>query len=153
MEGGMREPAIFWCPGLIKPGVIMEMGTTMDLLPTFCKLAGVSLPKDRVYDGYDISPVLFNTGHSPREVVFYYRDTEVYAVRKGAYKAHFITKSEYGPDQPVVHNTPLLYNLNVDPSEKFDVAGQHPEVINEIRKVLEEHRKTVVPVLNQLERY
>ncbi len=153
LEGGMREPGIFWCPGLIKPGVIMELGTTLDLLPTFCKLAGVKLPDDRAYDGYDISPVLLGTGHSPRDVVFYYRDTEIFAVRKGPYKAHFKTQSEYGTDQPVAHEPPLLYNLNVDPSEKFDVAAQHPEVIAEIRKIMEAHRQTIVPVVNQLERY
>ncbi|MBN1789082.1 MAG: sulfatase [Bacteroidales bacterium] len=151
-EGGMREPTIFWSPGLIKPGVIMEMGTTMDLLPTFCKLANVTLPNDRIYDGYDISPVILGTGHSLREVVYYYRDTEVFAVRKGAYKAHLITQSEYGPDKPVVQDPPLLYNLNVDPSEKFNVAKDHPEVIEEIKKILEAHKATLTPVENQLEK-
>ena len=46
-----------WWPGKIKPAVVMDMGTTMDLLPTFCALSGTSLPQDRVYDGYDISPL------------------------------------------------------------------------------------------------
>ena len=151
-EGGMREPGIFWWPGKIKPGVVMELGATMDLLPTFCSLAGINLPADRVYDGYDISPVLFDTGKSPRDVVFYYRDTEIYAVRKGAYKAHFITKSEYGNDPAVIHNPPLLYNLNIDPSEKYDVANEHPEIIDEIKQILEQHLSTVVPVENQLEK-
>ncbi len=151
-EGGMREPTIFWSPGLIKPGVIMELGTTMDLLPTFCKLANITLPNDRIYDGYDISPVILGTGHSPRDVVYYYRDTEVFAVRKGAYKAHLITQSEYGPDKPVVQDPPLLYNLNVDPSEKYNVAKEHPEVIEEIKKILEAHKATLTPVENQLEK-
>ena len=34
-EGGMREPTIFWWPGKIKPGVVMEIGTTMDLITYF----------------------------------------------------------------------------------------------------------------------
>jgi arylsulfatase A-like enzyme len=74
----------------------MDMATTMDLLPTFCKLSGTELPKDRVYDGYDISPILFGTGKSLRNVVFFYRGEQVYAIRKGDYKAHFITQNEYG---------------------------------------------------------
>jgi arylsulfatase A len=151
-EGGMREPAIFWCPGKIKPGVVMELGTTMDLLPTFCKLANSTLPNDRIYDGYDISPVILGTGPSPRDIVLYYRDTEVFAIRKGAYKAHFVTQSEYGQDKPLIQDPPLLFNLNVDPSEKYNVAADHPGVIAEIRKVLEEHRQKVVPVENQLEK-
>lgn len=152
-EGGMREPTVFWWPGKLKPGVVAELGATLDLLPTFCKLANVTLPDDRVYDGYDISPVITGTGKSPRDVVFYYRDTDVFAVRKGEYKAHFFTQSEYGNDERKPEDPPLLYNLNVDPSEKYNIAEQHPEVVDEIKKVLEKHRKTLFPVENQLEKY
>lgn len=151
-EGGMREPTIFWSPGKIKPGVVAELGTTMDLLPTFAKLANVQLPSDRVYDGYDIFPVLSGTGKSKRDVVFYYRGTDVFAVRKGAYKAHFITQPEYGSNVKTIQDPPLLYNLNVDPSEKYNIAEKHPEIIKEIKNVLAEHLETVVAVENQLEK-
>lgn len=151
-EGGMREPGIFWGPGKIKPGVVMDMATTLDLLPSFCSLANVNLPNDRIYDGYDISPVWNGTGKSPRNVVYYYRDTDIFAIRMGEYKAHFYTQPEYGSDVRVMHDPPLLYNVNVDPSEKYDIAKDHAEVIAEIRKVLEIHRKTVMPVENQLEK-
>lgn len=151
-EGGMREPTIFRWPGKLKPGVVAGLGSTLDLLPTFCKLANVTLPADRIYDGFDLLPVLTGTGKSAREVMFYYRDTEVFAVRKGDYKAHFITQSEYGSDERKVQEPPLLYNLNIDPSEKYNIADQHPEVISELKKILEEHQKTLVPVENQLEK-
>jgi len=152
-EGGMREPTVMWGPGLVKPGVVMDLGTTMDLLPTFCNLAGTKLPDDRVYDGYDLTQTIAGKAKSPRDEVIYYRGQKVYAVRKGAYKAHFITQSEYGPGGPETHEIPELYNLNVDPSEKYNVADQHPEVIAEIQQVLKEHLETVVPVENQLEKY
>ena len=87
-EGGMRVPTLLWWPGQIEPGVVMELGTTMDLFPTFCKLADIDLPDDRIYDGYDISPVMFGTGPSPRDIVYFYRGTQVFAIRKGSYKAH-----------------------------------------------------------------
>jgi arylsulfatase A-like enzyme len=165
-EGGMREPTIFWWPGKLETGTVMEMGTTMDLLPTFCSLSNTKLPDDRVYDGYDVSPLLFGTGKSTRDEVFYYRGQQVYAIRKGDYKAHFITQLEYGSrtahfytdpeveinDTPTVQATPLLYNLSIDPSEKYNIADKHPDVIAEIKKVLEEHQKSVVPVENQLEK-
>ena len=41
-EGGVRVPTIFWGPGRVKPGVISGLGSTLDLLPTFGKLAGYS---------------------------------------------------------------------------------------------------------------
>lgn len=151
-EGGMREPAIFWAPGVVKPQVVMELGATLDLLPTFCSLANIKLPVDRVYDGYDLSPVLTGTGEGPRDVIFYYRGTEIYALRKGAYKAHFITQGEYGGPAKTAHDPPLLFNLEVDPSEKTDIADQHPEVLLEMQKTLEEHRSTLTAVENQLEK-
>ena len=165
-EGGMREPTVFRWPGKLKSGVVMDMATTMDLLPTFSYLSGTKLPSDRVYDGYDISPVLFGTGKSPRNVVYYYRGEQVYAIRKGDFKAHFITQNEYGTqtahpitnppteikNSPTLHEIPLLYNLNIDPSEKFNIAEQHPEVIAEIRMVLEEHLAGIEQVENQLEK-
>jgi len=151
-EGGMREPAIFWWPGKIKPDVVTEIATTMDLLPTFCSLANIPVPDTRIYDGYDISPVIFGTGPGPRDFVLYYRDTEVFAVRKGAYKAHFITQSEYGTDKRIVHDPPLLYNLQTDPSEKYNIAEKFPEIIKEIKMILNDHISTLVPVENQLEK-
>ena len=84
--------------------------------------------------------------------MFYYRGTEVFAVRLGAYKAHFITQSEYGGEEPVAHDPPLLYDLNTDPSEKYDIAEQHPEIISQIKDLLIEHKKSVIPVENQLEK-
>ncbi|HUX56469.1 MAG TPA: hypothetical protein VMV77_05815 [Bacteroidales bacterium] len=124
----------------------------MDLLPAFCSLANVNLPNDRIFDGYDISPVMFGTGTNPRDFVFYYRGTQVYAIRKGEYKAHFITQPEYGSDTKTVQDLPELYNLNIDPSERFNIAEKHPEVIAEIKKILEEHLSTLIPVENQLEK-
>ena len=130
----------------------MELGTTMDLLPTFCRMANVELPGDRIYDGYDLFPVLSGTGESPRDVIYYYRGTQVYAIRKGAYKAHFITQGEYGGPSKTIHETPLLFNLEVDPSELINIADEHPEILLEIEKIREEHMASLVPVENQLEK-
>jgi len=152
-EGGMREPTVMWGPGLVKPGVVMDLGTTMDLLPTFCNMAGTKLPDDRIFDGYDLTKTITAGDKSPRDEVIYYRGQKVFAVRKGVYKAHFITQTEYGMGGPKELETPELYNLNIDPSEKYNIAEQHPEVIAEIKKVLEEHLASVVPVENQLEKY
>ena len=150
-EGGMREPALFWWPGRVKPGVVTDLGSLLDVLPTCVALAGGRLPADRVLDGVDLSPALLGTGPSPRQAMFFYRDTKLYAVRQGAYKAHFVTRSGYGPDKPVEHDPPLLFHLGEDPGERFNVAKDHPEVIAELRKLAAEHRAGVKPVPSQLE--
>ncbi len=149
-EGGMREPTIFWGPGLVKPGVVMGLGATMDVLPTFLNLAGVDLPADRVLDGSDLSRTLREGAPSPRRVVFYYRGTEIWAARQGPFKAHFKTRSGFGTDPAVVHDPPLLFHLEHDPSEKYDVADQYPEVIEQIRQAVDEQRRSVQPVPDQL---
>jgi len=149
-EGGMREPCIMWWPGRIKPGVVNGMGATMDLYTTILTLAGAAVPTDRVLDGFDISPALFGTGPSPRKTMFYYRGTKLYAVRKGPYKAHFFTKPAYGKGEEQKHDPPLLYHLGHDPSEKYDVAKDHPGVIEDIRKEIALHRANLTPGENQL---
>ena len=152
-EGGMREPTIFWWPGMINPGVVADMGSTMDLFPTACKLAGADLPADRIMDGVDLSPSLFNEGEGLRKTMFYYRRTELYAVRKDMYKAHFITESAYaGDDNLMHHNPPLLFHLGHDPSEKYNIAEDHPEIIADIMLEVERHQSELVIPESQLDR-
>lgn len=138
-EGGMREPTIFWQPGFIRPGVVSQMGSTLDLLPTFCSLAGIAVPRDRVLDGYDLSSALKGTGRSSRETMFYWRGSRLFAVRKGSFKAHLITQPEYGGEGAVLHDPPLLYNLDEDPSERFNVAEKNPQAVAELRRIAEQH--------------
>ena len=142
-EGGMREPCIFWAPGRIKPGIVTGIGTTMDLYTTFSQLAEVPIPDDRIVDGMDLSPVLFEGKESPRREMFYYRGGRLYAVRVGDYKAHFITQSGYEPEA-TEHDPPLLYNLNVDPSEKYDIAADHPDIIEMIKEEVRQHNEVLV---------
>jgi arylsulfatase A len=151
-EGGMRVPCLMWWPGTIRPAVIHDIGTTMDLYTTALKLAGAEIPTDRVIDGLDLRPVLYGKGRSPRDTMFYYRGTQLYAIRKGPYKAHFITRSAYGGDKPVRHETPELYHLGHDPSEKYNIAKDHPDVIAAIQKEVERHRSNLIPGEDQLAR-
>ncbi len=149
-EGGMREPTIFWWPGRVEPGVVMDMGSTMDLLPTACKLAGADIPSDRVIDGYDLRSVLFNREKSPRDHLVYYRGQQIYAIRKEAFKAHYITQTAYKGEKPVRHDPPVLHNLLHDPSEKYNIADKHPDVIEEINALREKHKASIKPVEDQL---
>ena len=148
-EGGMRVPGIAWWPGRIKPGVQRQMATTMDIFPTMAKLAGATLP-ERPLDGVDISPLLFDTGPVEREPFFYYRGATLYAARIGPWKAHFITRSAYGPDQPKTHEPPLLFHLGEDLGENWDRAKQHPELIERFRQAVARHRTMVQPATSQL---
>ena len=149
-DGGMREPAIFWWPGKIQPAVVHDVGSTMDVFTTCIKLAGGKVPADRVIDGLDLSPALLGTGPSPRQTMFFYHGTKLYAVRYGQFKAHFVTRSGYGNEKPQEHDPPLLFHLGHDPGEKFNVAADHPQVVAEIRKLADTHRAELKPGEPQL---
>lgn len=150
-EGGMREPGIFWGPGLIEPGLVSGLGSTMDLFTTFSILAGAKIPEDRIIDGYDLSETLLHGDPSPRNKLFYYRGIDLYAVRLGDYKAHFITQGEYGEfGKKEVHNPPILYNLSTDPEERFDIAHENSKIIKEINLLISEHKSKLVIGQDQL---
>ncbi len=150
-EGGMRVPTIFWSPERIDPGIITGLGSTMDLFTTFSTMAGVPVPEDRVMDGVDLTPVLYRQEYSKRNQVLYYRGTELCAVRLGDFKAHFVTQGAYGMFGPrEEHDPPLLFNLNHDPSEKYNIADEHPEVLEKIRLLVEEHEANLVRGEDQL---
>lgn len=152
-EGGVRVPAIFWWPGTIKPAVISDIGSTLDLLPTISELAGVQVPDDRIYDGFDLSPVLIEEEESPREEMFYYHGTRIFAARKGDFKLYFYKNNPRGyPERMEKLEYDQLFNLQHDPSERFNVADQYPEVIKEIEEMVQKHKATVEPVESQLEK-
>jgi len=151
-EGGIRVPALFRWPGTIAPGVVMDMGSVLDLLPTVCALTGARVPSGRVLDGFDLSAVLRGRGPGPRQDVYYYRESTLYALRHGRYKAHFFTRSEYGSDPEVAHDPPLLYDLDQDPGERYDVSSAHPDVAAALRRLGAEHERSIPRAENQLAR-
>jgi arylsulfatase A len=154
-EGGMRVPGIAWWPGTIPAGVTThEMASTMDLFVTAIKLAGGEVPADRPIDGYDIAPSLLGKGHSPRDTMFFYRGTKLFAVRHGPWKAHFLTQPAYGAgskDTPTPHDPPLLYHLGRDPGEKTDVAKDNPQVVAQLKDIAAKHSAAMKPGAPQLD--
>jgi arylsulfatase A len=132
-EGGMREPTVIRWPGKIPAGTVNdELMTTMDLLPTFAKLAGAEMPSDRVIDGKDIWPVLTGNGKSPHEAFFYHSGNTLEAVRSGQWKLHLAAQGKTkGKDKKKGKGaaSPMLYNLEQDIGETTDVSKDNPKVV------------------------
>ncbi len=149
-EGGMRVPALAWMPGRIAPAVVRQPASVLDLFPTALALAGATAPEGLAFDGRDLGPVLFEGKERPDAPFFYYRGTQIFACRLGKWKMHTRTQGGYGDPRPVVHETPLLFNLEVDPSETTNVASDHPDVVAAIVAATEAHQATVVAVPTQL---
>ncbi len=150
-EGGFRVPAIFRWPAKIPAGqTSTAFGTTMDLLPTFATLAGAQLPFDREIDGRDLAPVLLENGRGREAEIFYYFNDELWGVRIGPWKMHVKTTrpasvEKWGNWPIEEHDPPLLFNVETDPGEKYNLAAEHPAIITKLRSAMERQRSSVKP--------
>lgn len=149
-EGGFRVPTIIWGADIV-PNHITQMGSTLDLLPTFCEYAGVDIDTKEL-DGVSLKQVFEGVDVEPREEFFFYRGGEIYAVRKGKYKMHRYGQAAYGQSKKTVLETPELYDLDVDASERYDIAKENPEVLEELTKLIEqrEHDHPTAPSIFDL---
>jgi len=101
-EGGIRVPGIVRWPGTVPAGVVSDtLVSSLDILPTILSAAGVPLPKDRVYDGLDLTTVLKNPSlPSPHEYLWHYCGHNVTAGRHNNFKFHFATANWTTTYQP-----------------------------------------------------
>ncbi len=144
-EGGMREPAIAWWPGRIEQGVNYLPHSTIDLLPTILDLADISLPGDRTLDGRSFAHELFNISKSETqpEPFFYHGPQLVHAVRLGPWKLHVHTSSQTQNDY-FDGELPLLFNLDADPSEKYNLAKDQPKKVRQLTRLIEKHSRQLI---------
>lgn len=143
-EGGVRVPGVWWWPGTIPAGsVVRQPASTWDVLPTIFALAGQPLPTGRTLDGRDIRPYL-NPARFPGTVAeFSYVYTgatwgTLYAARKGPWKLHHEIYSQTGNNYGFTASAanPLLFNVEQDPHERFNVRAQNPAAVAELQAVI-----------------
>ncbi|NXA36068.1 ARSD Arylsulfatase, partial [Eudromia elegans] len=174
-----QEQLIKW-PGVLPAETVIDEPTSlMDIYPTVVHLAGGAVPQDRVIDGRDLMPLLQGTAqHSEHEFLFHYCGVHLHAVRwhqkdRGAlWKAHYVTPifrpagaggcydRGFCPcfgEGVTHHDPPLLFELSQDPSEAKPLTAETEPlfdmVIEKIGRAIEEHRRTLTPVPEQLSSY
>jgi uncharacterized sulfatase len=165
-EGGMREPFVARWPGKIPPGLVSaEVATTMDLYTTILTAAGGTVPGDRPVDGKDILPLLTGRSGSPHEAFYYYGAYILEAVREGRWKLRVAVDPATfaGHRERLLEATrrdgrtfaaasleegkasPELFDLEADPSERFNRTADHPEIVARLRARMEKFAAGVVP--------
>ncbi|XP_066475552.1 arylsulfatase D-like isoform X2 [Tiliqua scincoides] len=179
-EGGIRVPGLFRWTGMLPEGKIIDEPTSlMDIYPTLVHLAGGTLPQDRVIDGWNLMPLLWGSvQHSEHEFMFHYCGMHLHAVRwhqkdsGNVWKAHYVTpifkpegsggcyETRFCPcsgEGVRHHDPPLLFDLSRDPSEATplspDTEPLFHTVLKRIDEAVEEHRRTLGPVPQQLSLY
>ncbi len=135
-EGAFRTPTIMRWPGSVKPGTTCtEVASTLDLLPTFARLAGIEHMAQDV-DGYDIRPLVFGQpgAKSPHEALFYYAEDQLQAVRSGPWKL-FLSLDTFRQHPHFLRgekSAPLLYHLVDDVGCTTNLAQEHPDVVRRL---------------------
>ncbi len=85
---------------------------------------------------------------SPERTIFFYRGEHLNAVRSGKWKLHLRyydhSKGGYSKEENwVTPETPLLFDLNVDPSEKYNLADKHIKIVAELKAVAENYKQEI----------
>jgi len=163
-EGGFRVPMVAAWPGQIPSGKVSHVpAMNIDLLPTLLTMAGLTLPQDRVIDGSDILPALRgDTDTLADRALYFFHDYDVEAVRVNEWKyidsiSHYvwpqpldkpdsftgkmISTRDYTPPNssqsiPTLGVWPLLYQLDKDRGEAYNVAKKYPELTQKMGRDL-----------------
>lgn len=149
-EGGVRVPFIVWGPGWVKGGETNETTVLngVDLRPSLLRLAGLPASSaDQPTDGEEMSAQLLGLSPATRtKPLFWIRPPDRsgpgkksperwpdLAVREGDWK---LLQMEDGSGTQ-------LYDLGTDPGEKSNVAAAQPAVVERLKAMLLEWRKTL----------
>ena len=135
-EAGVRVPCIVRWPGKVPAGKVSgAIFSTLDFLPTFARLAGFEVPDDRVVDGVDQVDLL--TGKSPEgnRQTFLYRNN---GIRRGKWKYLRAKHNVYGYARDSKREqVEELYDLDADIGETKNLAAERPELISELKQLME----------------
>ena len=151
-EGGQREPFIARWPGVIPAGLVCHQPCmTIDILPTIAQITGAKLPDHKI-DGTSILSLLTTPdAPSPHEVLYYYWNRELQAVRSGPWKLHLphaftslktVPGKDGTPGAYEQQKLPLsLFNLERDPEEKANLADKEQTEVSRLMKYVNQARQ------------
>ena len=136
-EGGIGVPFIARWPGRIAAGQIDRdsMISAVDLLPTFCAIAGVKLPKGYQPDGVNRMDALMGRKAPIREKPWYWKMASAWPIPESR-PYHWVSYATVDRNWKLLANDDLsyleLYDLVADPLEKRDLKTSRPEVVAEL---------------------
>jgi arylsulfatase A len=133
-EGGIRVPMIARWPGRIRAGSRSDhVSYFPDVLPTLAELAGVADRAAEGIDGISFADTLFGRPSDQRRHEWLFWEFAGYggqqAVRKGNWKA-------VRRDMQRGNLRIELYDLAADIGESRDLAGERPDVVAEMERIM-----------------
>ena len=141
-EGGVRVPLIIHWPKKIKSSREVHSPTvSMDYYPTFLEVADLEHDKRQILDGQSILPQILGEEQGDRD--FYWHYPLRYPHFLGGVSAGSLRSGDWKLIESFKTNSFELFNLKNDPEEKHNLANSHPEKIQEMKKKLQDWRKSL----------
>jgi arylsulfatase A-like enzyme len=122
-EGGTHSPFFLKWPAAVPAGTTVSAPVAqIDIFPTAAAAAGAPLPPDRKIDGVNLIPFVRGDTAGPPHASLFWRSGHYKTVLAGGWK---LQVSEH-------------------PSERIDLAAQHPDKVRELKAVLAAHEAEMV---------
>ena len=145
-EEATKIPLIFKMPGKIKPNTsTKQLAETVDIYPTLISLAGITQSKtEQPLDGENLVPVLENPEKRLSNYAYH-----VWPTMGQKYVGYAIRTERYRMVEWAIYKKKgtkykyELYDYQEDPLETVNLANDKPEVVAELKKILDSQPKPV----------
>ena len=147
-EGGIGVPFIARWPGKIAAGKVdaQSIFSAVDILPTFCELAGAKFPKGYRPDGLSQVKALQGKGQLLRSKPLFWKMQSSWPIQK-ARPYHWVSYAIVHQNWKLMTNRDSsyaeLYDLATDPLEKNDLAQQKPAVVQGLLQQIVDWKATL----------
>ncbi len=129
-EGGLRAPMVVRWPGKIKGSTTSDFAWSMvDVFPTLCEIAGAPVPPN--LDGQSVLPTLLGKEQPAIDHIYF----EIHHPFQQAVRYQKWKGFRTGTDDPL-----QLYNVQLDPEERQNVAQKNPAVVKRIESIMAAER-------------
>jgi len=128
-ENGHRVPCyISWPAGGVGGGLdINQLTAHIDLLPSMIEWCQLEVDIDPAFDGISLKSLIDHpTGDYPDRTLFIHNQRVDFPV---AFKDYQVLSERW---RLVKRDTLELYDIDQDPEQKFDVAADHPDVVQKM---------------------
>ena len=142
LEGGIGVPFIARWPGKIPAGKVDKKSifSAVDLLPTFCELAGVKLPASYKSDGMSQVQTLMKKGESRRSKPLFWRISAPWPAHESK-PDHWVSYVVVDQQWKLCLSRDFsyfeLFDLEADPLEKKNLAEKETKVVTNLKKKLD----------------
>ncbi len=126
-EGGIRVPAFVYWRGRLGPIVVQDRISLLDWFPTFASLANAEIAGEWMIEGRNVWPILAGEKTSLAPSVFYWKTDAAQGLLEGDWKLILSGLSGSSAE---------LYNLAVDPAEQKNLAGEYPDKVKSLGRIL-----------------